>query len=166
MSIHPGPFFVSVADLLAQLGRRRDVSVGAPADWSIELSRLVADSGLSAELTLEGTSGGVFASGVIYTTVRHTCHRCLVEWEEEFELPFSEMIGGEGVEYPLVGDEIDLEIPFRDTVILALPLLPTCRSACQGLCAACGADLNSGACPGHDDEPDTPFAALRELLEP
>jgi len=39
-----------------------------------------------------------------------------------------------------------------DAVLLAVPLRPLCREGCLGLCAACGADLNTGACPGHDDE--------------
>jgi hypothetical protein len=29
----------------------------------------------------------------------------------------------------------------------------------------CGADLNGTSCLGHDDEPDSPFAPLRGLLD-
>jgi uncharacterized protein len=120
---------------------------------------------LVADLTLEGTSGGVYAKGRVEAVVRYTCTRCLSEWSETVSVDIAEIIGGDG-DYPLDGDEVDLEAPLRDAVVLALPLLPLCRADCLGLCSTCGADLNTGSCPGHDDEPESPFAALRHLLEP
>ena len=36
------------------------------------------------------------------------------------------------------GDEIDLELPIRDAVILNLPINPLCEPDCPGLCAGCG----------------------------
>ena len=36
------------------------------------------------------------------------------------------------------GDFINLEIPIRDAVILAIPINPLCDLECQGLCAGCG----------------------------
>jgi uncharacterized protein len=59
----------------------------------------------------------------------------------------------------------DLETPIRDAVLLAVPVGPTCKPDCLGLCATCGGDLNTGACPGHDEEGDSPFASLRELFD-
>jgi len=120
---------------------------------------------VSAELTLEGTSGGVFAKGRAEAVVRYTCNRCLVEWCESVAVNVAELLGDDG-DYPLDGVEVDLEAPLRDAVVLALPLLPLCRPDCRGLCTTCGADLNTGSCPGHDDEPASPFAVLRHLLEP
>ena len=158
------PFRFVVADL-REHGRRRPVAIDATVNWSIDLSRLSAAHPVHAELMLEGTSGGVFVRGRLEGTAEHTCQRCLVEWSEPVETEMAEMIGGEG-DYPIDGDEIDLEAPVRDALLLALPLLPLCRDDCLGLCSVCGADLNTGSCPGHDDEPDTPFSALRHLLEP
>ena len=120
---------------------------------------------LEADLTLEGTSGGVFVRGGVRATVEHICHRCLTEWQVPVAMEMAELVGGEG-DYPMDGDEIDLEDPVRDALLLSLPLLPQCREDCLGLCSVCGADLNTGSCPGHDDEPEGPFSALRNLLEP
>ena len=156
-----------MSDLLREPGRRRSESVSVRVDWRVELSRLAPDEPLSATLTLEGASGGVFVVGTVSAVVEHTCHRCTITWREPVEVPVKEMVGaGDGSDYPLAGDVADLEAPIRDTVLLALPLVPTCRPDCLGLCARCGADLNTGACPGHEDESTSPFAGLRKLLEP
>ena len=159
------PFRFPVSDLLQEHGRRRSVVLDAPARWSLELSRI--DGPISGELALEGVSGGVLMRGRVAVVVHHTCHRCVGEWEEQVEVVVTELLGTDpDDEYRLDGEIADLEPPVRDAVLLTLPLLPTCRPDCAGLCAVCGADLNTGACPGHDDEPDSPFAALRGLLEP
>ncbi len=36
------------------------------------------------------------------------------------------------------GDEIDLEGPIRDAIILNLPINPLCSPDCLGLCPDCG----------------------------
>jgi uncharacterized protein len=161
------PFRFVVSDLLRRAGERRVEHLTAPVSWHLELSRLVPEEPLQAEVTLESASGGVFAVATVSALVEHTCHRCTLTWRERIEVPFAEMIASaEDADYPLEGDVADLEAPLRDTVVLALPLLPTCRPDCRGLCGRCGADLNTGACPGHDEESTSPFAGLRELLEP
>jgi uncharacterized protein len=118
-------------------------------------------------MVLESVPGGLVVRGTIGARVRHTCHRCLSEWGEDLDADLTELLGADAPDdYRLDGDVADLEDPIRDAVLLALPLVPQCRPDCAGLCAVCGADLNTGACPGHDEEPDSPFAALRGLLEP
>jgi uncharacterized protein len=156
-----------VSDLLRHPGQRRRVEAAVAVDWGLELSRIVPEEPLSVDLTLEGVSGGLYASGLISTTAEHTCHRCTSVWREGLEVPLAEVISaGDGADYPLDGDVADLEAPVRDSVLLALPLLPVCRPGCLGLCGRCGADLNTGACAGHEDESSSPFSGLRQLLQP
>ena len=59
---------------------------------------------------------------------------------------------------------IDTEGPIRDETVLALPLAPVCRQDCKGICALCGADLNTSPCQGHEDAESSPFAVLKDLL--
>lgn len=161
------PLRFVVSDLVRRPGERRVVHADAAADWSLELSRLVAGEPLSITATLEGVSGGIHASGTGSAVVEHTCHRCNAVWREAIEVPFSEILSSvEGADYSLDGDVADLEAPVRDSVLLALPLLPVCRPGCLGLCGRCGADLNTGACAGHEDDTSSPFAGLRQLLQP
>ncbi|MBU1225908.1 MAG: DUF177 domain-containing protein [Actinobacteria bacterium] len=165
---HPSsPFRIVVSDLLHRTGERRVEELSAPVDWGVELSRLVPNQPLLVEVSLEGASGGVYASGKAVAVAEHACHRCNATWQETIEVPLGEMIeSSRDADYPLDGEVADLENPVRDAVVLALPLLPTCRPDCLGLCGRCGADLNTGACPGHDEDSSSPFAGLRELLEP
>jgi uncharacterized protein len=166
MTRNTSPFRFPVSDLLGDGGHRRPAVIDVQIDWTLEMSRI--GPGLHADLTLEGASGGVLVRGAVGTTVTHTCHRCLIEWTEPIDLALTEVLGvhDDPDGYPLDGDVADLEIPVRDLVLLDLPLAPTCRPGCLGLCSRCGGDLNTGSCPGHEEEIDSPFASLRDLLEP
>ncbi len=161
------PFRIPISDLLAETGRRRDVTVEASVDWGVELSRVEPEPPLCAHLTLESVPDGILVRGAVTARMRHTCHRCATEFGEDLTAEVTELLGGHpDDDYRLERDVADVEGPVRDALLLALPLVPTCREECAGLCSVCGADLNTGTCPGHDDEPDSPFAALRGLVEP
>ena len=69
----------------------------------------------------------------------------------------------EGETYPLEGEEVDLELPVRDTVLLDLPAAPLCREDCAGLCPLCGIDRNEADCDCDPNPPDPRWDALRAL---
>lgn len=63
------------------------------------------------------------------------------------------------------GDEIDLTQSVQESLFLALPMKPLCKTDCLGLCPQCGHDLNEGPC-GHEEPVSDPrLFALRELWE-
>ena len=98
------------------------------------------------------------------------CYRCTTLIAETLVVQVRQLVAIPGsdagdADYLLDGDVVDTEPILRDEVLLAAPELPKCRDGCLGLCPTCGADLNTGACSGHDDEPNSPFAELRDLLE-
>jgi uncharacterized protein len=164
--VNDAPFRVSIADL-AEAGSRRDHTLDADVDWGFEL----ADVGtVHADLVLENAAGVLVVRGTVETTLGLRCHRCLTDWEEDVALQIAEAMGFEEDEaadvYVLDGDVADLEPVLRDAVLLEVPLRPLCRDDCRGLCATCGADLNGGPHPAHDEESSSPFAGLRDLLEP
>ena len=51
-----------------------------------------------------------------------------------------------------------------DGVLLAMPLRVLCKVECAGLCAICGADLNSQTCSCVVETVDERWSALRDLL--
>jgi uncharacterized protein len=61
------------------------------------------------------------------------------------------------------GLEVDLAPFFREEVALQVPLQTWCKSDCAGLCAICGADLNSGKCSCPEEGGDPRLSALRGL---
>jgi len=161
------PFRVPIADL-AEAGSRREVTLETEVAWGFELAEVGPE--LRAELLLENAAGVLVVRGSVATTLGLTCHRCLTEWNEDLNLSVIEALGFDDDEeadvYRLDGDVADLEPVLLDNVLLEVPLRPVCREDCLGLCAACGADLNGGPHPEHDVESTSPFAALRDLLEP
>lgn len=160
------PFRVPIADL-AESGSRRDVHVEAEVEWGYDL---VLVDGVLADLTLENAAGVLVVRGRVESALHMTCHRCLTEWDDAVDLRIAEAMGFEDDEggdvYRLESDVADLEPILRDAVLLEAPLRPVCDPDCLGLCATCGADLNGGPHPAHDEETTSPFAVLRDLLEP
>ncbi|MBQ9453519.1 MAG: DUF177 domain-containing protein [Desulfovibrio sp.] len=59
---------------------------------------------------------------------------------------------------------LDLAAICWQEFVLALPPTPLCRKDCKGLCARCGANLNTGPCACKNDEGDPRMAPLRGLI--
>jgi uncharacterized protein len=160
------PFVFPISDLLSDSGSRRAVAVDTSIAWGVEMAAVGPN--LKAELVLENASGVLVVRGQAETTLQLTCDRCLTVWSEDLDIEITEALGfdvdGDG--YALDRDTADLEPVLRDALLLEVPLRPMCRDDCRGICATCGADLNTATCPGHDEESTSPFAALRDLLEP
>lgn len=94
-------------------------------------------------------------SGRISGDAQLECRRCLTELtvpvEDEVHLLFAEA-GDEEVDDPDVykfdprARDLDLRPAVREQWLLAVPRYSLCREACRGLCANCGADLNTEQC--------------------
>jgi len=116
--------------------------------------------------------------GSVATTLEMPCSRCL----EPFRMPVDQTFDlryqpharnvGEGEreieEDDLTtafyqNDEIDLGQLMREQFYLALPMKPLCREDCQGLCPACGTNLNRGTCTCKREWEDPRFASLKAL---
>lgn len=163
---HASPFVITVTDVLAEPSTRRPVTIEAAIDWPIGPSSVGPT--ITADLTVEGSAGGAMVRGTAASDAALSCHRCLTEWGQPVEVTVMEVFGvpDDPDGYPLVDGTIDLEPLLRDAVLLEVPLASTCKPGCLGLCSRCGGDLNTGGCAGHEDEVDSPFAVLRDLLEP
>jgi uncharacterized protein len=160
-------FQVNVGELRSGRARHRDATIEVPVDWSVELSEVLPDPALRAELRLDAASGGIEVRGVVNVTVRHRCYRCLTEFEEELRLEVLQMVTSDPAgddDYHLDGDVLDLEQLLRDEVLLAMPIAPVCGPDCPGLVGALGSGLNTPT-PEQEDEFASPFAVLKDLLD-
>ncbi len=58
---------------------------------------------------------------------------------------------------------IDVSEVLREQIVLAVPVKRLCDEKCKGMCPRCGVDLNHGNCRCSDENPDSPFALLKQL---
>ncbi len=163
------PFRVHVGEHLRRPGIARSHHLVVPVDWSVDMSHVVPDPPLDAELQLVATSGGVVVKGDVDVTARHICARCTTEFQQPMSIDILQVVeratppGEEGGDYRLEGEEIDLEPILRDEVLLSMPLLAHC-SSCTELVRPPESDLNTSA-PGETRRPESPFAVLQDLFE-
>lgn len=118
--------------------------------------------------------------GRVRTELELTCSRCIEPYRfpidaafDQRYLPSSAASGeaetevGEGdleTSY-YVDDQIDLNQLMREQFYLALPMKPLCREDCQGLCAQCGTNLNTGTCDCAPVWEDPRLSALKQLKQ-
>jgi uncharacterized protein len=152
---------VDVADLLTHPAARRTVELTASVPGLAgSAARVPEDRPVALDLVLERVPDGIVVRGTVTARWRAECSSCLRELEHTAVLEVNELFEPEPVEgdtYPLLGHELDLEQLVRDSVMLDLPLAPTCESAGVGQCAE---DV-----PRSDDDstPDPRWRALSEL---
>jgi uncharacterized protein len=143
---------------LRELGRRAgsmsefDKTLPARPGWGVEMIGVPEGAPVHLHLRLESVMEGVLVSGTIDVPVTGQCARCLEPVEDTFELDVQELYAYEGSTTEATsgedevrrveGDLLDLAPLVRDTVVLTLPLSPTCTPDCAGLCVDCGERLD------------------------
>ena len=124
------------------------VTVHAPSGLGTGLVSVPEGADIALDVRFEAVSEGVLVTGSAIAPLGGECARCLDPLASSVEVSFTELYryepdpdDGDDESLVLDGDKLDLEQPFRDAVVLALPLSPLCREDCPGLCAECGARL-------------------------
>jgi len=129
--------------------------------------------GVQLHVVRDGTD--VVVTGTIAATVPVVCSRCLEEFRSEIhpvvDARYVPKLADHDVE--LGADDLDLDFYQNDELnlsalvetetSLALPMKPLCRPDCQGLCPACGVNLNTTRCTCERRAPDPRLVLLREL---
>jgi len=115
--------------------------------------------GIAYDLKVEVLGTELLARGEVRQRLRCVCSRCAAAFETEaVERDFIC-----STEINALTDFLDLTGEIREAIILSLPGYPVCGEACQGLCMACGANLNTTACTCRKTGEDRRWAALGEL---
>ncbi|MGD2101430.1 MAG: DUF177 domain-containing protein [Acidimicrobiia bacterium] len=161
-----GALVVEVGDIVGHPEAKREVS------GSVQVSLRLGDTYVKAPMSVvgavSGTVEGALATFTASAPATCTCVRCLTEWEETIETTGAQHFGSVPDEdgYAIDDGTVDLAGPAIDELALALPSAPVCKPDCKGLCPTCGSDLNSDPCDGHGEDSDSPFAVLKDLLDP
>jgi uncharacterized protein len=169
MSLRTDTFDLGGLRLSTGEGRRLELSVAVdPFMLGGERYPLEPDL-IPVRLDISRTTGEGYALRLRFTaTLSGPCMRCLEHATPSFEVDSREVSQpGETDELdsPYVRDGVlDLRSWVRDALALILPATLLCRPDCAGLCAVCGADLNTaGPEHHHDPEPDPRWQKLSEL---
>lgn len=123
----------------------------------------------------------IVVRGHFNTEVELDCSRCLekvpmpVEVKVEEQLPIKNF-AVEPVEDEDIDEEeevagffenniFDLSEYLRQAIVVQMPIKALCSDVCKGLCPTCGANLNDAPCNCPVVIEDSPFAALKGMLE-
>jgi uncharacterized protein len=175
-----GPLIFDLRSLSRQAGSARTETriVPAPPDLRLELVGVPEGNDVELRLKFEAVTEGVLVTGSATVPTSGECARCLgpvaavvtVGLTELYRYSDDRRFGqaaepaDDDEERFLVGDLLDLEPAFRDTVVLALPMSPLCRDDCPGLCVECGVPLaEAGPGHGHGELPDPRWVGLEKL---
>jgi uncharacterized protein len=108
--------------------------------------------------------------GTLTVEFETPCARCL----EPALFPVDADVFRVFTQDPELADDLDTELiprnegavsildAVREAVILSVPGMPLCRTDCRGLCAECGANLNSTGCEHSGSAPDGSDPSERE----
>ena len=92
-------------------------------------------------------------------------HQALSASADEDEDDGREMADDDPSIVPYHEPRIDLAQVAREQCYLAVPMKPLCRPDCQGLCANCGTNRNTGTCTCENRWEDPRLAGLKSLLK-
>ena len=126
---------------------------------------------LSGNVNVGKTPQGLIAQGAFSAETTVTCARCLTNFVQELDWEFTELYAFDNrstTDSDLLLPEdahLDVEELLREYALLEIPINPVCKPDCLGLCPECGQNLNEKDCGHRPEEPDSPFAKLKDLLE-
>ena len=111
---------------------------------------------------------GIAVTGVVRFSTEDTCFRCLEVTVADRSATIGALFDAnddDDESYPLDGQDIDVEQLLLDEVLLAIPLTFSCPDGCEQVVSSAQNDLNTDP-SGDEGESRSPFAVLKDLLEP
>lgn len=149
----------------SSLRLERVVTVGEPI--GDEVAGVRAEEQCPVDLLLESVQDGILVAGSCQVPVSGLCVRCLDEYSDVIDVSFQQFFaypemlarGTDDDVAEMNGPWLDVRAAFHDALVLALPLSPTCRPDCPGLCAECGFRLADDPTHGHAHQ-DPRWSAL------
>jgi uncharacterized protein len=107
--------------------------------------------------------------GTVAGEITYQCSRCLSSEPTPFHSSFTEWFTTSPAKadeeiHLVVGDQLDLDPFFEETVVLAIEYRPLCQKGCKGLCPTCGVNWNETSCKCDNRTIDPRLGALKDLL--
>jgi len=155
-------FYFNTFELPRRAGEMKEYELPFDLTEAIGIDVIAVPVGdrIFVDLKIESVKEGVLVTAAVEATAKGVCTRCLDPIELELDRNFMELYRyesgkahtkaerkrareeeedvDEDEELMMEGDEINLEAPIRDCLILDLPINPLCDEECEGLCQICG----------------------------
>ena len=107
---------------------------------------LVPPVKIAGSVTLTGKHSA-YLEGEVLFTLSGSCTRCLLDASKSYAAEFFEEVREDNPDgYSVVNDKIDLKNIVDDVILVNFPINFLCRDDCKGICAGCGANLNTEEC--------------------
>ena len=124
----------------------------------------------NAMIVIDRTQQGLVVQGDFSGDTTLECVRCLKTYTQHLQGDWTELyafneksMSESGLLMPDDG-HIDFAPVLREYALLEVPIKALCKPDCKGLCSECGQDLNVKDCGHRQQDEDSPFAALKDLL--
>ena len=151
-------------------------SIGVSRDFGFDFPELTLEDDTHLKefkgmVRISRTPQGLLVQADFQGRLDLECVRCLELYEQDLQWSFTELyafdkrsITDSGLILPEDG-HIDLEPLMRDYALIEVPINPLCKLDCKGLCSQCGENLNLVDCGHLQEDSDSPFSALKSLLD-
>jgi uncharacterized protein len=181
------PFILNTHDLPRRAGEMKEyeLDIEAPVRIGVPLIGIPEGEIIEADVRLESVTEGVLLSAEIYAVALGECIRCLDPVEQVIDRKIQELYRYEPTnekgrkkrrededvdldaedELQMEGDQMNLEMPIIDAIILALSVNPLCDEECMGLCPDCGEKWESLPDDHRHEVVDARWSGLASLLE-
>ena len=156
-----GAFLLNTHELPRRAGEMKEYQLDIDAPFRIGVPLIGVPEGdlLEIDVRCESVTEGILVTADIYAVAIGECIRCLDPVELEVDRKIQELYRYEPTddkgkksrfkdeeivdldeEEPLYveGEQVNLELPILDAIILSLPINPLCDENCLGLCPDCG----------------------------
>ena len=181
------PFILNTHELPRRAGEMKEYELDIEAHVRIGVPLIGVPEGdvIEADVRLESVTEGVLLSAEIYAVAHGEYIRCLDPVEQVINRKIQELYRYEPTnekgrkkrrededvdldaedELQMEGDQMNLEMPIIDAIILALSVNPLCDEECMGLCPDCGEKWESLPDDHSHEVVDARWSGLASLLE-
>lgn len=161
------PFRINVGFIIHE-------EVGYSHEIPFEIEKIKLDDlelkNLVGKVDIGRTPQGLVVQGNFEADTVLECVRCLREFTEPLDWEFTELFAftkkSVSESELLVPEDAQLDLAplIREYALLEIPIKPLHDPECKGLCIECGQDLNISDCGHSQDQDDSPFSELKNLL--
>ena len=174
---------LDLSEIAAHLGKRINYSLNEKPIVDAESGLRCIDP-IVGQIAFSNTGRTIDVRGKFQTVVSLECGRCLKAYVMPIESNIEESLPLEGQPWALAAIESDQEeLPedeveplfvdnifdlgeyLRQSILVNMPIKPLCDEVCKGLCPRCGINLNDQTCECEEEPEESPFGALKSLLE-